>query len=134
VLAVLALALVVESGVFFLDYFGPYPARAAAQVEVNGNKPGAFRALMEGTIDTQVFYDVEDAATTTFARFFKAQHGFGGAVLPAPPEWADRLPPGARVMTTRPDAYGAGFEVLSAIPEMSPNRPNHTIIRKVASR
>ena len=130
VLGLVLLAVTVEAGVFFADYFGPYPARAAGQAEINGNKPEAFRVLMEDASSREVYYDVENVATTTFARFFQVQYGFEGAVLPAPPEWADRLPIGARVLTTRPEAYGSGFERLATISELAPGRPEHVVIRR----
>lgn len=121
-----------EAVAFFADYFTAYPARSVAQLEFNGNKPGGFRALLAlGAGEKQVYYDVEDAATTTFARFFRAEAGYDGEVFPAPPEWRDRLPPGALLLTARPSAYGHGFQVVSTIPEFAPGREPPVVLRRV---
>ena len=120
----------IQATLFFADYFGAYGARSTAQVEFDGNKRGAFEALLSGANGNQVYYDVENAATTTYARFFKATVRFPGGVDPAPPEWADRLPAGAYLLTVRPEAYGTGFQVVKTIPELAPGRPPHVILRK----
>ncbi|HEX9016877.1 MAG TPA: hypothetical protein VF960_12870 [Chloroflexota bacterium] len=131
-LLVLALAYTVEAGMFISDYFEGYPGRVLADAGVNGKDPAPFRALMAGA-ESQLFYDVEDTTTTTFARFFAAESGFKGALLPAPPAWADRLPPGGAVLTPRPDEYGPGFETVRTVPRPTPGRPAYTIIRKRAT-
>ncbi len=131
--AAIAVALAIESGAFFADYFGGYAQRVAVAGTFGGNKPAAFRALFADRTAGAVFVDTEDGTTLTYARFFKAETGFEGAVMPAPPEWAGRLPDGSRLLTARPAEYGVGFKALATIPEANPDRPPYTVLEKGAT-
>ena len=129
-LAMLALAYAVEVGEFFGDYFGGYPARAVEAGDFNGNKPVAFRLLLQDAPTGEVFFDFEDTTSLTYANFFSAEYGYHGPILPAPPSCGKDLPAGARVMTLRPKDYGGSFKEIAVAPEIVPGAPTYAIITK----
>ncbi len=129
-LAALMVAYAVQVVAFMGDYFGGYPARAVAAGDFNGNKPAAFRTLLEGNTGERVFYDIEDVTSMTYARFFQAEYGFRGEFLPGPPASPATASPGVRALTLRPERYRGGFEVVARVPEIVPSIPGYTVLEK----
>lgn len=130
VLAILMLVYVVEAGEFFADYFGGYPARAVARGVFNGNKPAAFRLLLQDAPTEGVYFDFEDTTSLTYAKLFSAEYGFKGSILPVTPSSGRDLPAGARVLTLRPKEFGASFKESAVAPEIVSGVPDYTILTK----
>ena len=130
VLVVLMAVYVVEAGEFFGDYFGGYPARAVAAGDFNGNKPAAFRLLLQDAPAGGVYFDFEDTTSLTYAKFFSAAYGFKGTILPVTPSTGKGLAPGARVLTLRPKEFGGSFKETEVVPEIAPGVPGYTILTR----
>ena len=125
-----ALVLVMEAVPFYSDYFFSYPSRAVADDYFNGNKPMAYRTIMQ-IANEKFFLDKEDSMDATFARFFQMAYKYNGTIQLIEPSNRFELKSGDLLLTRRQTKYEDGFEEMAIIPEIAEGiRGHYSILRK----
>ncbi len=128
-LAGIGILWLVEVSLFLRDYYTQYPARVVAENYSLGNRPLAFRTLMETGAET-LYVDREDSMMSSYAHFFQIECGYAGTVSMVKPAEAAKIPLGGLLLTRRPEKFEVPLEVIARIPEIAPDVPNYYVLRR----